>query len=136
MGDKHGSAISLSFLGFAHLNQGDAAAAYSLLAESLALAQEIGITQDIADVLDGLAGVAWAHGKPAYAVHLFGAAEALRTAIHMPPAPLVRLFVLDRYLAPARRQLDAAVFDAAWQAGQAMTLDQAIAYALSLDSAT
>ncbi len=36
----------------------------------------------------------------------------------------------ERNLAVARAQLDAAAWDAAWAEGKAMTLEQAIAYAL------
>ncbi len=37
---------------------------------------------------------------------------------------------LDRDLAATRAQLDAAAFEAAWAEGQAMTLEEAMAYAL------
>jgi hypothetical protein len=40
----------------------------------------------------------------------------------------------DRYLAANRAQLDDATFAAAWAAGQALTLEQAIAYALGEDA--
>jgi hypothetical protein len=39
-------------------------------------------------------------------------------------------FRIERDLAAARSQLDEAVFATAWAAGQALTLEQAIAYAL------
>jgi hypothetical protein len=38
--------------------------------------------------------------------------------------------VHERYVAATRAQMDEAAFTIAWAAGQAMTLEQAIAYAL------
>lgn len=61
---------------------------------------------------------------------LFGAAEALREALGVPPPPFIR----DRYnqsVAEAREKLGEAAFTAAWQSGRAMTPDQAIEYALT-----
>jgi hypothetical protein len=41
----------------------------------------------------------------------------------------------ERYLASARAQLDEAAWEAAWQEGQAMTLEQAVEYALNENQA-
>ena len=55
--------------------------------------------------------------------------EAIRTAIHAPRASLERRRY-DEALAAARSKLYEAKWQAAWAEGQAMTLEQAIAYAL------
>jgi hypothetical protein len=41
---------------------------------------------------------------------------------------------ITEYLAYVRAQLDKATFEAAWAEGQAMTLEQAVAYALDEQS--
>jgi hypothetical protein len=61
-----------------------------------------------------------------------GAAEALRETIGLPLAPVDRA-AYERNVAAVRAQFDAASFAAAWAEGRAMTLEQAIAYALSED---
>jgi predicted ATPase/DNA-binding SARP family transcriptional activator len=73
----------------------------------------------------GLARVALEHGKPARAVRLLGAAEAL-----LGPVPPARRRELDSAAAATRAQMEAAEFEAAWAEGWAMPLDQAIALAL------
>ena len=68
-------------------------------------------------------------GKAKRAITLFGAAAARRAAIGYPPPPINQADN-ERGIATARAQLDEATFNAAWDAGQAMTLEQAIVYAL------
>ena len=59
-----------------------------------------------------------------------GAADRLRAALGCRQAPAARA-TYERALATARAQLDEATFDAAWAAGQALTLEEAIAYAMA-----
>jgi predicted ATPase/DNA-binding CsgD family transcriptional regulator/transcriptional regulator with XRE-family HTH domain len=115
-------------LGYVAYQEGDAAQACTLLEQSLALMQAIGQPLGIAACLEGFAGVAELEGQPARAVRLFGAAAAIRGALGIPPFGDERLDHECR-LALARTQLGAATFDAAWMAGQAMTLEEAIAEA-------
>jgi hypothetical protein len=77
--------------------------------------------------LGGLGGVAAATGLPAKAARLFGAAVAQG----LDPSDQSEL---NHYIALARGQLDAASFDTAWAEGQAMTLEQAVGYALADDA--
>jgi hypothetical protein len=67
--------------------------------------------------------------QPRRAAWLFGAAEAARERIGAPLPPGDRP-LYDRHLARARADLDETAFDAAWAEGRAMTLDEAVAYAL------
>jgi hypothetical protein len=60
---------------------------------------------------------------------LLGTAQALREAIRRPMAPPDRPLV-DRAVAAARRSLGEEAVAAAWAEGRAMTLEQAVAYAL------
>jgi len=65
------------------------------------------------------------------AVRLFGAAEALREAIGLLSAPQERADY-DARLAATRSRLGVVAFEAAWAEGRAMTLEQAIEYALAI----
>src|SRR5262249_52477903 len=64
------------------------------------------------------------------AARLFGAAAVLREAANAPLAARHRA-EYERQVAAARALLDPASFAAAWAEGQAMTLDEAVAYALA-----
>jgi tetratricopeptide (TPR) repeat protein len=90
------------------------------------------------EALFGLAALAAADGDECRAAVLVGAAQAL------PPARVARAQVeervydrLDRrFLAPARERLGAEAWDAGSSAGQAMTAEAAVAYALESDAVT
>ena len=106
---------------------GDKQQAKVLYRESLSLwrnlqrvEQGIGIVKALA----GLAEVAAAQGQAERAGRLFGAADSL-----LPSGSLYREDVNKR-VAAARANLDAATFEAGWAAGQAMTQEQAITEAL------
>jgi hypothetical protein len=82
--------------------------------------------------LEVAAGLAVALGSGQRAARLFGADEALRETLGLGILPIWR----DHYqrgVAAARALLGDAAFAAAWAEGRAMTLVQAIAYALSED---
>jgi len=68
------------------------------------------------------------------AARLFGAAEALRAAAGVPLTPFDRADY-DRDVAAIQAQLDNAALKAAWVEGRAMSLEQAVAYALEPISA-
>ena len=82
--------------------------------------------------LRDLARVAEAQGQPARAARLWSAAAAQHQAIVGRPLPADRgaLRPSPRPPSALRARLGDAAFDAAWAAGQAMTLEQAVAYAL------
>jgi hypothetical protein len=68
-------------------------------------------------------------GQPVRAARLFGAAEGLRARIGAIGQPIERAVYADS-VASVRTQLNQKTFAAAWAEGRAMTLEQAIAYAL------
>jgi len=117
------------------LKQGDLQQAHSLFTESQRLWERMGEQKNTAEIrraLAGLADVAAAQGKAERAGRLFGAARVL--------SPLPANFFseassidLDQDIAQARVHLDRAAFEAGWTAGQAMTQEQAISYALQGD---
>jgi tetratricopeptide (TPR) repeat protein len=128
--DTQGVGISLNSLGELALCQGDATRAQTLFEESLRLLWEVGDRRAIAFGLDGLAGVAEAQGQAVRAARLYGAAKMLRDVIGTPPdIPIYRYT-----MATARAQLGRIAWAAAWAEGQAMTLEQAVAYALDYDA--
>jgi predicted ATPase/class 3 adenylate cyclase/transcriptional regulator with XRE-family HTH domain len=134
LGDKNIVVILLSNLGELAQRQGDASRAGQLYAESLNMGREIGAKAWIAISLIGLGGLACTGRQPIRGARLLGAAEALLEAIGAVLEPSERV-PYDWGVAAAHAQLDEAAFEKAWQEGQAMSMEQAIEYALE-DSAS
>jgi non-specific serine/threonine protein kinase len=127
-GNTYGVGFVLANLAKAARRQGDHPRATALYAESLALRHEQGDKQFIASSLRGLAIVAAATRRYARAARLGGAAEALREAIGAPPP---RHTARARgALTATRRGLGQEAFAAAWAAGRALSLAEAVAEAL------
>jgi tetratricopeptide (TPR) repeat protein len=124
-----GAAFVLSDLGKAILLKGDYQQAISCYKEMLAIYWKFGDERSIASSLEQLASVAVAQTHPEQAARLFGAAEVLRDARGAARYPF-QIADYERNLESLRLQLDEATFAAQWAAGRAMTLEQAIAYAL------
>jgi tetratricopeptide (TPR) repeat protein len=118
--------------------------AQALQQESLALRRDRKDSWGMSECLEGLASAACgqgaylrgdskALGRFTRAARLLGAAAALRTSGGFPRS-LVEREDVDRATAAARSALGEPVFAAAWAEGQALTHEQAIAYALSADA--
>jgi predicted ATPase len=129
LGDRRKMASSLRSLGFVALMQGEHQQAAQLCKESLILCRQLGHKRFIVDCLLGLAGAAAIAAQPKRAVQLLGVAEMLREdiGIFIPP---VMQNAYNFFLTIARSQLDAAIFAATWEAGRALSLEQAVAEAL------
>ncbi len=134
-GDRRDLTQILLMAGTVRLKQGDLQQAQNLFTESLRLWDTIEDQENTAGIrrsLSGLAEVAAAQGRAERAGRLLGAAKALA------PRP-VNFFSetsridLDQDIAQARAHLNQAAFEAGWAAGQAMTQEQAISYALQGD---
>jgi predicted ATPase/DNA-binding SARP family transcriptional activator len=134
LGDRLGIAGSLHNLGLVAYSQGDYGVARSLYEESLAIRRELGDRGGIAAPLEALAALACeGQGQPGageVAAHLFGAAAALREAIGAPVPPSEQE-AHNRQLRLAREMLGEEAFAAAWAEGRAMSLEDAVAFALS-----
>ncbi len=130
LGDKRGVAQSLNDLGLVALNQGDYATARALLEQSLTLRRELGDKRGVAHSLVGFGRLALTQGQSQRAAKLSGVVEALLAAIGArlgrPEGP-----IHTDTIAAARAQLDEATFNAAWDEGHAMMMEQAIEYALT-----
>jgi predicted ATPase/DNA-binding XRE family transcriptional regulator len=130
LGSSHGASFMLGNLGRAVLEQGEPARAGTLLREGLALGARIGNEWYITVSLGGLAAVASVEGNHALAVRLFGAVETLATSGEVSLPASDRRFNA-RYLALARSALDEKTVEAAWAAGLALALEDAIAEAMA-----
>jgi predicted ATPase/class 3 adenylate cyclase len=119
--------IGFAVLGFLAIAQGDYGQAEELCRKSLAEVKDY--KPDFLYALEVLAVATAMQGQAKRAITLFGAAAALREAWGNPPQPTYQADN-ERGIASAHAQLDEATFNAAWSTGQAMTSEQAIAYAL------
>jgi predicted ATPase len=129
-GDNRGIAGSLYSLGFLALAQNDTHEAATSFELALQTNQQSGNKVGVAICLEGLAAVALACNEPRRAAQLLGAVAAV-----------VELFGgtlhwgarghYEQDCAAARAQLDEQTYLAAEAAGRAMSLDQAVEYALN-----
>lgn len=126
---KWSRAWSLGELGIVARHQGDYKRAIDRLRESWFLYKEIGNKRGLALCLERFAGIACAQGQTTSAAHLFGAAGALREATGTPLHPCDRP-EYERDVTAVRTGLSEEAFTAAWAQGRAMTLEQAVEYAL------
>ena len=129
VGHKPAIAAALDGLGVLAYGRGDYEVAQTRYMESLGIWEDVGYKPAIASCLEGLARVACMQGHPMRMARLFGAAETLREAIGI-PLPPVDQAQYKHHCEAGRAQLDNATFEAAWAEGQAMTVEQAVAYAL------
>jgi non-specific serine/threonine protein kinase len=84
----------------------------------------------IIDCVEGIAAVAGSQANADRAATLWGAVERLREAARIPDTGVGDAFY-GRYRTATRAQLGESAWAAAWVSGQAMTLDQAVAFALA-----
>ncbi len=129
-GHKWGSGFALHNIGYVALHQHDEAHAESAFKECLRLFLELHSDAGVALCLPGLAGVAATRGQAERAARILAAACASREARGDRSWP-AHLHEIERNMAAARALLADTAWEAAWNAGRAMTLQQAIAYAVS-----
>ncbi|MBA3948069.1 MAG: hypothetical protein H0X37_26410, partial [Herpetosiphonaceae bacterium] len=132
-----GSTLSIAAergqLGCLAYDAGDYEHALAFAREELALVQNIGRKQTIIACLEAVAAAASGQGRATYAACVCGAMEGLRESIGNPRASTERVRY-ERGIARARRHSDEAVWAEAWAKGRAMSMAQAIAYALDPDA--
>jgi predicted ATPase/class 3 adenylate cyclase len=127
-GDKSGILECRFGLARVAIARHDWKSALSLLAQCMALCQELGAKVIGAQVFGGFAKLARVHGQAARAARLLGAAQALRDAMGA-PVHAARRADHERQVSATRTAIGEEAFAAAWAEGQAMTFDQALAYA-------
>jgi predicted ATPase/class 3 adenylate cyclase/Tfp pilus assembly protein PilF len=122
-------ALALSNLGEVARKRGDLSRAEALQREALALVREVGDPRRGAEVLELLANTAGAAGRGARAARLLGAAATVRQTLGVPQPPLEREDT-EQAVATARAALGEDAWMAAFAAGQALSLERAIAEVL------
>jgi predicted ATPase/transcriptional regulator with XRE-family HTH domain/Tfp pilus assembly protein PilF len=128
-GARNSAAYALNNLAVVALAQGNDARAAERQAEALALWRSVSNHFGLAHCCENFALIAAARGDAERAARLGGATEALRVRIGAAGRLGDRDFNAP-YFDKARAQLGEPAFAAAWDEGAAMSLDDAIAYAL------
>jgi adenylate cyclase len=129
LGDRWGIANSLNTLTNLLLHIGQHESVRPLLSESLSLNHEVGDTVAIVYCLEDFAGLAAAEGNSIRALQIVGASSALREQIGSGLSSGEQAD-FEKLLAPAYATLSTEQIEAAMAAGRAMSLEEAIAYAL------
>jgi tetratricopeptide (TPR) repeat protein len=126
---KWGIALALYYIGRQASDRNDYKAAAACFHESMVLNRDLGNKLGMAKALVGFGDLALAEGDPARSARLFAAAEALYQTIGavIPPYERTRF---DREAARVASLLAEETFATAWKAGQKMTTEQAVSYAL------
>jgi hypothetical protein len=130
-GHRPGLSYHLASLGYV-VSSTDDVRAQALLRESLELLRDLGHTARAARTLCYLGILTIRQGAFARGVRLISAAEAIYRYYRILSDP-AQWANLEASLARARAALGEEFFQSAWGAGQAMTLEQAVAYALEED---
>jgi non-specific serine/threonine protein kinase len=132
IGNKRREGMMLVNLGYVAQHQGDYGLAEAYFRGAIILFGELGLKFFVVLSIADHSGPALAKQQPERAVRLLGASEALCEAMGVAQQPVDQVEI-DRYLADAREQLDEAAFQAAWEEGRAMSLEEAVGYALGRD---
>ncbi|MBI5302036.1 MAG: tetratricopeptide repeat protein [Chloroflexi bacterium] len=125
LGNKNAMANDLFSLGTIALRRQDGRQAETLYQQALALRREMGNTRGILECLRAFSRVAATEQRYEHAARLLGATAALREMLNDKDR---RSFEED--VSAVRAQLGEAAFETARAAGRAMSLEQAIEYAL------
>jgi predicted ATPase/transcriptional regulator with XRE-family HTH domain len=120
-------------LAWMSLHLGDHLSARQHLLQHLRLGRENSWPGSVISSLAGFSALAEALGQPARAIQLLGAAETQRMRLNLDWDTLLRAET-GRLQAALRNQLDETAFAEAWAAGEKMTLEEAVGYALQSGS--
>lgn len=131
IGDKWALGNTLVNLGNALRGLGYYQDSYLLYQESLQINRDLGDRWMLAYLLENIGGLLSLQGEGVRALHLAGAATAIRAMLGTPLSSADQS-QLDQALAPARQALGVTGAATAWEAGHALTLEQAIAEALGM----
>jgi len=127
-------AMLANFLGTQAISarlEGDGARTAELLRESVGIAGMLRDDYHVAFCAAGLAGTAAREGRAERAARLFGVADALNERTGAGVSWPVLRNLNERDLAATREKLEPGAFEEAWTEGRAMSLEEAVTYALS-----
>lgn len=130
MGDRWGEGRSLADLGTIACELGDHSSAFASFRESLNIFARLEHRRGIARVFEGMGCHAIAKGDARRALSLVAAAAHLRHLVSA-PLPPAEQSKLDQQLQKAWRQAGEVEGKRAWAEGNAMTMENAIQFALS-----
>ena len=119
---------ALRLIGSIHVKQGDWSLGQAALREALTLAQQLDSKYEVALALISIGDAAQAKGNAVRAVHLYQASKNILDSIGVWRQDDES--ELEQKLAASRATLDESTFAQAANQGRAMTMEQAIAYAL------
>jgi non-specific serine/threonine protein kinase len=128
MGDRMAIAVGHHTVGQVARLDGRLEEAAAHYRDALRFGQELGDAASMSEPLQGLAAVAVATGDAERGVRLLGANDAIREQLGGGPPP--EWLRLGDPLEDARRSLGDAAYQQAWQAGRALSVDEAVALAL------
>lgn len=132
LGDKFFENTALRYIGLIQIGQGNLSQGVAALREALLIAQQLDSKQEIAWALSHIGDATQAEGKAARAVPLYLASSNVLDSIGAwrqgDEASL------EKKLVSCRAALDESTFAHSMERGHAMTMEQAIEYALSNDS--
>lgn len=136
IGDRRQVSFALTNLGWIELAEERAQESIPRFLQALQLSRDLGMSQTSVMVLHGIAGALAARGEVAHGAWLEAAAQRHEGELddrtgHIPS--IADEGIHARYLAEARGSLDPERWDQAWAEGAAASLDEAIAYALSIE---
>ena len=132
-GNRRREAIALVNLSYAAQHQGDYKQAEQFALQGLALLYELKLKYHSTIVLSMLAGPEAALGKSERAARLLGASDAIfeSMSVSLQPADQIEI---DGYLTIVHDQLGEDAFRKFWGQGRKMSFEQAVKYALSVDT--
>ena len=131
LGDKHRINMIQSELAHIEREQGKYEQAIPMYRETILEWQRLGHRAAVANQLECFAFIAKAQENPERSAKLFGAAETLREKINIAMTPQERM-EYDREITDLRTNMDEKAFSSHWADGRAMTMEQAIEFALEL----
>lgn len=116
-------------LGYVALREGSVAEAHQILADTIENFHADQSKNGLAFALDRMVSVYVMTGKPEAAARLIGWSDAIRREIG-DPRPRIEQADLDRAIAAIKAKCGVPAYEAAYDSGRRMTLDEAVALAL------
>ena len=132
LGDTYFESVALRFIGMLQVKQGDFRHGMTTLREALLLAQQLNSKYEIAAGLNWFGEAERHAGRPAHAVHFHWAARNVYDSIGAWRQENEPEF--ERSLAACHTALGESAFAGAVEQGRALTVEQAIEYALELSA--
>jgi DNA-binding CsgD family transcriptional regulator/tetratricopeptide (TPR) repeat protein len=130
IGERWQLPFTLDELAQVEIAEGHYAEARNALRESLHLRQEQGSRSGIVYSLERIAALAAAETESQCAIQLAAAAAGLRDVVGERQSPMGQAMV-DEWLVPLRQALGQDALQSAWEAGRAMSIDQALELAFA-----